>query len=335
MKKWKELSISRELHRLSIHYIKYFSRYGLTTSLMIIILIHRWWKRQLIKCTKTVLITGGTGGIGMLCVKKFSDFGDKVIVVDINREAIASLKARNLPGVTTIYLDITKESSIQDFANQFRDIVKDDKLDVLINNAGRLEFGPWLEVSPDLVRNVLEVNFFGQFNLIRALMQFLQRASDPRIINVSSQSGLYSQCFLGPYNVSKFAVEAFSDSLRQELKPLNVKVIKIQPGSINTGMVGAAFERMEKTYGSGIFWPRMKAMADGDKRFGSLYAIPAARIANGIFQATHCRQPQSSYPFYTFTFPCMRTMIGLDNFIRLSPTLLDNFWGILLSIRFS
>jgi len=126
-----------------------------------------------------------------------------------------------------------------------------DKLDAVINFAGVHTMGSLVE--GDIARTMekmLDINMTGMVRVNRAFFEMV-KAGGGRIINCSSECGyMKAQPFNGPYAVTKYAVEAYNDSLRRELLCQGVKVIKIQPGSFKTGLLGAAQKGFDQLYNS-------------------------------------------------------------------------------------
>ena len=107
------------------------------------------------------------------------------------------------------------------------------KLDALVNNAGYGLFGVFEELSEDLIRKQMEVNFFGCVLLTQALLPSI-RATRGVILNLSSMLGFFAPPMSSLYCASKFAIEGWSESLHFELAPHGVRVVLIEPGSFNT-----------------------------------------------------------------------------------------------------
>jgi NAD(P)-dependent dehydrogenase (short-subunit alcohol dehydrogenase family) len=137
--------------------------------------------------------------------------------------------ALSLPGTTPILLDVIDADSIRSATDALSRALGDEALAGLVNNAGIAVSGPleFLEMSD--LRHQFEVNLFGQVAVTQALLPLLRRARGGRIVNMSSISGRVTAPLLGPYSMSKFALEAFSDALRRELEPFGLSVSVIQP----------------------------------------------------------------------------------------------------------
>jgi NAD(P)-dependent dehydrogenase (short-subunit alcohol dehydrogenase family) len=173
-----------------------------------------------------VLVTGASTGIGEATVLHLRELGFEPVAGVRRDEDAARLEGL---GLRTVRLDVTDDAQI----TAARDAIGDDALSGLVKNAGVAVAGP-LEFLPlDQLRHQLEVNLIGQVAVIQAFLPALRRAGG-RIVNVSSIGGRVAAPLLSPYNASKFALEAVSDSLRRELRGQGVDVILIEPGGVRT-----------------------------------------------------------------------------------------------------
>src|SRR5204862_4889771 len=109
----------------------------------------------------------------------------------------------------------------------------DDGVAGLVNNAGMAVGSPFEVVGLDDLRHQLEVNFVGQVAVTQAFLPLLRLARG-RVVNVGSVGGRMALPFNGPYHASKYAMEAFTDSLRAELLPWGMRVVVVEPGTIDT-----------------------------------------------------------------------------------------------------
>lgn len=183
---------------------------------------------------KYAFFTGATGGLGTLCIKALSETKHwTVFAAGTNTAALEQLE--KLPNIIAVKADVTKQESV-DAACQ---LVKSytDKLDAVVNFAGLSYFTSLVEGdSVNAVERLLKVNVMGMVRVNYALFELI-RNGQGRIINCSSESGwMTPPPFAGPYVLSKYAVEAYNDSLRRELLYLGIPVIKIQPGSYETNL---------------------------------------------------------------------------------------------------
>jgi short-subunit dehydrogenase len=118
---------------------------------------------------------------------------------------------------------------------------------VLVNNAGQGSLGAIEEFSREQIRAQMEVNFFGAVDLTLALLPTMRAQGSGHIVNVSSIGGLVSMGGFALYCASKFALEGFSEGLRDEVKPLGIHVTIVEPGAFRTEFSGDANMRPEQS----------------------------------------------------------------------------------------
>jgi NAD(P)-dependent dehydrogenase (short-subunit alcohol dehydrogenase family) len=184
------------------------------------------------KQEKTIAVTGAASGIGLAITNYLVNQGDHVIAIDINVKALNELPKNDL--ITPLVMDITNISSVNAAKKEIQQKFKG--LDGLVNNAGIFVGGPLVEVEEKEVKKILEVNAFGTFLVTKILFPLLKEKKG-RIVNIGSETGRFAFPLAGPYTMSKFALEAFSDSLRRELMMLDMKVIHLQLGAIKTPLL--------------------------------------------------------------------------------------------------
>ena len=129
-------------------------------------------------------------------------------------------------------LDVTKTATIKNVVEEIQK--KHDRIDVLINNAGYGIRGFFEDLSEEDIRRQMEVNFFGVQNVCRQVIPLMRKHCKGRIINISSIAGQTAFPCLGAYNASKWALEAFSESLNHEMKLFGIEVVLVQPGTYPT-----------------------------------------------------------------------------------------------------
>ncbi|XP_007535037.1 short-chain dehydrogenase/reductase family 9C member 7 [Erinaceus europaeus] len=202
--------------------------------------IYRWFKncnvvRNL--SDKYVVITGCDSGFGNLLAKQLVDRDMRVLAACLTEEGAQKLLQDTSNRLQAFLLDVTKSESIQAAAQWVRCQVGEQGLWALVNNAGvGLPSGPneWL-TKEDFVK-VINVNLVGTIDVTLHMLPMIKKARG-RIINMSSSGGRVAMIG-GGYCVSKFGVEAFSDSIRRELHYFGVKVSIIEPGNYRTSILG-------------------------------------------------------------------------------------------------
>ncbi|XP_018425093.1 PREDICTED: retinol dehydrogenase 7-like [Nanorana parkeri] len=206
-----------------------------------LILLYRWHRQSQILeniTDKYVFITGCDTGFGNTVAKQLDKRGMKVLAACLTNAGANDLKKECSSRVQTVILDVTDSQSVSSAAAWVKGIVADKGLWGLVNNAGILiPLAPNEWLTRDDFRKVLEVNLLGMVDVTLNLLPFIRKAKG-RIVNVSSIAGRVTLCG-GGYCLSKYGVEAFSDSLRRELKPFGVKVSIINPAFFRTSILNA------------------------------------------------------------------------------------------------
>jgi len=166
-----------------------------------------------------IILVGGANGIGKKAARHLRD-KNKVTVIDRDKESLEKLDK-----VDKIHLDITDRKRVQEKLTGL-------KVDILINCAGVQKQGAVEDMKIEEFEEHIYHNYIGVINTVQACLPSL-RESEGRIVNVSSIAGLSSAPFLSGYCASKHAVEGFTDSLRRELK--DIDVLMVEPGRVKTG----------------------------------------------------------------------------------------------------
>ncbi len=186
---------------------------------------------------KSVIITGANRGIGLDSSLAFGRAGYKVFATMRNPEKASSLKEKseeeNLD-ISLLKMDVDSDTSVSQCIKTILD--KNGPVDVLVNNAGIERHGAIEEMDLSVFKEVMETNYFGVIRCVQAVLPSMRERKKGCIVNVSSVAGNISNSPLAPYAASKFALEALSEALAQEVKPFGIKVKIIKPGIINTDM---------------------------------------------------------------------------------------------------
>ena len=184
-----------------------------------------------------VLITGTSAGIGLQTAIVLGKGGRSVIATMRNLERGAALREAvandHLP-ISILPMDVDSDESVASATAAIRSQV--GSIDVLVNNAGIERTGAIETLAFDDFKATMETNYFGPVRTIRAWLPDMRQQRRGCIINVSSVAGRIACSPLAPYSASKFALEALSEALAQEVRPFNVRVAIVEPGIIDTAM---------------------------------------------------------------------------------------------------
>ena len=186
---------------------------------------------------KVVLVTGGSKGLGLLLARRFAAEGARVALL-ARSDAELEYAGRALferYGVLPLTLpcDVRSEAQVASAVAQVATTF--GGLDVLVNNAGIIQAGPFENLSTNDFEDALATHLWGPLYAVRAALPFLKRSGFPRIVNIASIGGKVAVPHLSSYSASKFALVGLSDALRTELAPYGVKVTTVCPWLIRTG----------------------------------------------------------------------------------------------------
>jgi len=179
-------------------------------------------------------ITGCSTGFGRELAMHLLERGYNTVVTARNPDDVSDLaRVRNS---LVLKLDVTDQDQIDKAIKTAEE--KFGRIDVLVNNAGIGYFGAVEESEEDQVRRMFEINVFGLSRMIQAVLPGMRKQRKGFIVNFSSIGGLCSFPALGFYNATKFAVEGLSEALWQEVEPLGIKVMLVEPSGFRTDWAG-------------------------------------------------------------------------------------------------
>lgn len=192
---------------------------------------------------KSILITGCSSGIGLSTAEILHKKGYRVFASARQDDDIHLLQSK---GLETVKLDLNDSQSIQHAVNTILEKT-DGKLYAVFNNAGYMLPGAIEDLSRDMIRSQFETNVFGQMELTNLILPVMRKQQSGRIIFNTSMLGIVTMPLRGAYNASKFALEAFAQTLRQELHGTNIFVSIIAPGPVVSELRHKAYVQYKKT----------------------------------------------------------------------------------------
>lgn len=239
---------------------------------------------------KKVVITGASKGIGLETAIAFAKAGYKVFATMRNPDGAYELKQKIKEedlemGIST--MDVDSDASVKNCLSTLVEL--HGPIDVLVNNAGIERHGSVEELPISDFKAIMETNYFGALRCIKSLLPQMRERQQGCIINVASVAGHIASSPLGGYSASKFALEAVSEALAQEVKALNIRVAIVEPGIINTQMA-QDIKRPEKSIYPQVF------------RFSGLFAAsletptPPSLVADKILEIANSNDWKLRHP---------------------------------------
>lgn len=249
-----------------------------------------------------VLVTGAGSGIGLAIVQALLQAGQAVIA---GARRPAHLRLLQDLGAKALALDVRDPAQVQQAAAAV--VAAGQGLQGLVHNAGVGGIGLLPSWSDDDVHDLFDTNVFGPHRLTRALLPALLHAQG-RVVCIGSQGGSLTAPFMGPYTMSKHALEAYAACLRQELGPHGVAVSIVQPGAVATAIgdngrdanvarlqaTPAPFDAAAAAALSGLLEPTPARPDEPESAANRRHAAPAA-VAAVVMQALFDAAPQARY----------------------------------------
>jgi len=235
---------------------------------------------------KVILITGASSGFGCAVAKALVAKGYRVF------GTVRSPRAAATDGFTTLALDVTQDESVHACIAEV--IQAAGRIDAVINNAGFGIAGAIEDTTPAEAQSQFDTNFFGLHRVCRAVLPHLRAQRAGTIINMSSLAGRISVPFQGFYSATKFAIEAYTEALRMEVRGSGISVSMIEPGDFATSFTANRRMTNETIPASPYYESAMRAiatMARDEQSNQDLSPVIAAVVT--ILQS---RRPALRYP---------------------------------------
>ena len=183
--------------------------------------------------TRRWFITGGTpGNFGMAFAEAALETGDRVVLTSRRPQELATWAEQYGDRVLVVPLELTDAAQVQRAVSAAEEHF--GGIDVLVNNAGRGWYGSIEGMDESSLRAMFELNFFAVLSMTRAVLPGMRARGNGWIVNVSSVAGLVSAPGFGYYSATKFAIEAITDALHDEVAPHGISVLTVEPGAFRT-----------------------------------------------------------------------------------------------------
>lgn len=260
---------------------------------------------------KVALVTGGSRGLGLELARHLCEQGARVAILARDREELARAKqglANSSGEVLIIQCDLLDAGQMQSAVDQT--IAAFGKIDILINNAGIIQIGPFEHMKIEDFDRAMRLHFWAPFVLTMQIVPRMRANGGGRIVNISSIGGKVAVPHMAPYSASKFALTGFSDAIRAELAHDNIYVTTVTPGMMRTGsQVHAQFK--------GDHFAEYEWFSFSSKL--PLASISAQRAARKILAACRRGKPALAIPFSAY-------------FIIAASALFPNLTGYIMKI---
>lgn len=237
---------------------------------------------------RVALVTGASSGMGKDFALRLIAEGYVVYGAARRIDRMADIEAG---GGKAVFLDVTDDGSIMSCVDQI--IREQGRIDVLINNAGYGQFGALEDVPLSEGLRQIETNLLGPALLTQLCLPHMRAQKFGKIFNISSIGGKLATPLGGWYHASKFALEGYSDSLRNEVRGFGIDVIVIEPGGVESEWAGIASDEAERYSGLGPYGDLVAKFRSGQQRLGK--NPPPKVISDLIVKALKAKRPAARY----------------------------------------
>jgi NAD(P)-dependent dehydrogenase (short-subunit alcohol dehydrogenase family) len=247
---------------------------------------------------ESVLITGGSSGIGLSAAEYLAARGYRVFATTrslaARREVIAAAAQKYGEDLSFLEMDTTNDASVERGVSEV--IQKCGRIDNLVCNAGIAIIGSIEETPISLVRAQLEVNLMGYIRTVQAVLPHMRRQGSGRIVLVSSLASILAIPFQSHYSMTKYAVEALAEGLRQEVRRFGIVVASLRPGDIRTRIHEDSLRHLPADSPYARWSARAVAMMDRSMA----KAPPPSLVARKIHRILTARRPRATYTVADF-----------------------------------
>jgi short-subunit dehydrogenase len=248
--------------------------------------------------TKVAVVTGSSSGIGnetslLLARNQITTYATMRNVS--KGDGLREIASKEKIPLNVAQLDVNDDSSVN---SAIDNIIKENgRIDILVNNAGYSLFGSVEESSLEEIKQQFETNIFGLIRTTKAVIPTMRKQGNGTIINVSSAGGIIGLMpFLTAYHATKFAVEGFTESLRQELADFNINIILIEPGSISSNMVNNIKNAKGYDPNKSPYAKMVQQVFQGYESISGSYSSQSSKVAHTILDVINSSDPELRNP---------------------------------------
>ena len=251
------------------------------------------------KAESVALVTGSSSGIGFETALHLARNGYKTYASMRNLEKskdITQVATREKLPVEVVQLDVDEDSSVKQAVDKIV-ATEDQRIDVLVNNAGYGLLGALEDLSIEEIKEQFETNFFGVVRMTQQVLPIMRKQNNGTIVNVSSVGGRIGIPGLSAYHSTKFALEGLSESISYELEPFGIRVVVIEPGVIRTNIMNSSVlaKKAQDTKS-----PYFLSIQQLEKSFklameNTSVSSPPEEVAKVVLQAVTSQSPKLRY----------------------------------------
>jgi len=242
---------------------------------------------------KIIIVTGASSGFGKETVRQLLNEGNTVYAGARRTEKMKDIEKL---GAKVSKLDITSDESVDQFVGEI--ISKHGRVDVLVNSAGYGAYGMVEAVSLENAQRQYDVNVFGAARMTKAVLPHMRKRGTGSIVNITSIAGRLTTPMCAWYSSSKFALEAYTDALRREVRKFGIKVVIIEPGAMNTGFYEVAEKKVREIKHPKEYNDSVEAFLNEMKK---AYKNPPSpkKVVKVIVSAINSKSPKARYAIGT------------------------------------
>ena len=252
--------------------------------------------------TRVAVITGSSSGIGFETALLLARSGFHTYATMRNLEKSKNIteiaNTEKLP-LQVVQLDVNDDISVKNAIDKIVAAAENERIDVLVNNAGYGLFGPLEDISIEEIKAQFETNFFGVIRVTQQVLPVMrkQNSGGSTIVNVSSVGGRIGVPVLSAYQSTKFALEGLSESMSYELEPFGIRVVIIEPGFIRTNIINSSASAEKALDSKSPYFPLMQKVKNHFKSMmeNASSSSPPEEVAKVILQSITSKNPQLRY----------------------------------------
>jgi len=280
------------------------------------------------KAQSVALITGSSSGIGLETALLLARNGFKTYASMRNLEKsknITQVANREKLPVEVIQLDVNNDISVKQAIDKLVQ-AEDQRIDVLVNNAGYGLLGAIEDLTIEEIKAQFETNFFGVIRVTQQVLPVMRKQKSGTIVNISSVGGRMGLPSLSAYHSTKFALEGLSESISYELEPFGIKVVLIEPGFIRTNIMNSSMIAKKAVDPKSPYFSLTQQLERSFKAAmeNTSASSPPEEVAKVVLQAVKSESPK------------LRYAVGNDaaSLIQSKTTMSDTEFGGLIKQQF-